>query len=342
MGNGNLQYVADTIAIEYLASDLPIQKEAGLFEDFGFSGVASSIINQVKGLLVPENTPTGWLKAIANLLISGALFKAHWLLGVVYAFANALGIDIIGIGKQILSKVYDAIKGGDSVVMSDVHYYGKIAMAASNNGYVKRADLFGLFGGGKKSPKVNTVERMFGDLLARGQKRKLSSLIVAIIVWALKTALLGAGLVTGAGLITNFIRGKPDSKETPAEPDKETSSLEPEQQTKPSEPAAPSDEAAELFSPSSTEMKQSGRWMTRIIGNLRETLITWATDIYPELSGYEDIIYSSPAFSRVLDKFEEHYDEGEPYMMVPKEFGSKKQVVDTFAKEVLSKIKGMK
>ena len=109
MHSGALRYVADTIAIEALASDLPIHKEAGLFDSLGFSGVASSIIGKVKSLLVEDDSPKGWIKAITNLLISGALFKVHPLLGIVYVATKALGVDVIGIGKKVLGGIWDAL-----------------------------------------------------------------------------------------------------------------------------------------------------------------------------------------------------------------------------------------
>ena len=132
-----LRYIADTIAIESLASDLSIQKHAGLFEELDFPGVATSITSKVKSLLVEDDSPGGWIKAIGNILITGALFKAHWLLGIVYAFANALGLDLVSIGKRILSGISDAIKGGASAVLSSVDYHGKIAIKVYNETFVK-------------------------------------------------------------------------------------------------------------------------------------------------------------------------------------------------------------
>lgn len=355
MSNGNLQYIADTIAIEAMASDLPIQKEAGLFDELGFSGIASSIANKVKGLLVEDDSPTGWLKAIGNLLVSGALFKLHPVLGIVYVVAQALGVDIIGIGKKVLSGVYDVVKGGAGMVMSDIDHQGKIAIGMYNKGLIKESQLFR-----RRRPEIDIpflprkgsskIERVFGNLLRVGKRGKLKTLLVAIVIWTLKTALLGAGLVGAAGLIKGFIGGqkkKPEQEE--AEPKEET----PEE--KPAEPEAESlDKLLEKertpmgLTPSGvgTDTYENDRtryvWMEPVHGSLQETIAGWAMDIYPELSGYEDIIYSSPAFLGVLGKFRRTYTPGESHVLVPQEFKSQKQVVDTFAGDVSRKIKGMK
>jgi hypothetical protein len=344
------------MAMESLVSDFPIRKGAGLFDELGFSGIASSIVNKVKGLLVEDDSPTGWLKAIGNLLVSGALFKLHPALGIVYVVAQALGVDIIGIGKKVLNGVYDAVKGGANLVMSDVDRQGKIAIGMYNKGLLKEAQLFRRrrrneidipFLPRKGSSKI---ERVFGNLLRVGKKGKLKTLLVAIVIWTLKTALLGAGLVGAAGLIKGFISGdkkKPEKEE--AEPEREEA---PEETTV--EPETSLDKLLEKerapagLTPSGlgTDVYENDRtkyiWMEPVDGSLRDMLVGWATDIYPELSGYEGIIYSSPAFLRVLNKFRRTYTPGESHVLVPKEFKSQKQVVDTFAGDVSKKIKEMK
>lgn len=356
MSNGNLQYVADTIAIESLASDLPIEKKAGLFDDLGFSGVASSITSKVKSLLVEDDSPMGWLKAIGNLLASGALFKLHPLLGITYVVANAIGVDVIGIGQKVLGGVYDAIKGGANVVMSDIDYQGKIAIGMYNKGLLKEAQLFG-----RKNKEIDIpflprkgsskIERVFGNLFRVGKRGKMKTLVAAIVIWALKTALLGAGLVAGAGLITSFIKG--DSKKKPEAEPETTPEAKPEKPTE--SEGSGLKQIIEDSKTTPTGLSPSGRgtdvyendqsnhvWIVPIIGGLKETLAIWAGDIYPELSGYEDIIYSSPSFSEVLNKFKRNYDLGASSVRVPQEFSSRKQVVDTFAGDVSRKIKGMK
>jgi len=354
MSNGNLQYVADTIAIESLASDLPIQKQAGLFDELGFSGVASSIVSKVKSLLVEDDSPTGWIKAIGNLLVSGALFKLHPLLGVVYVTANALGVDIIGIGKKVLGGVYDAVKQGANVVMSDVERYGKVAVSMYNRGLLKEAQLFSR----RKRKEIDIpflprkgsskIERVFGNLWKVGKKGKLKTLLVAIIIWTLKTALLGAGIVGAAGLVTSFVKGKPQAEE-PAAVVEEKPEVKPEKVPKAEPVISPGlfDEQPGLIpSGRGTDTFENDQnnfvWVVPVVGDIEDTLASWAKDVYEEFEGYDDIIYNSPAFKNTVNRFKRNYDSGASSVLVPRGFTSRKQVVDTFAGDISRKIKGMK
>ena len=361
MHKGALRYVADTIAIEQLASGLPIHKEAGLFESLGFSGVASTIKEAVKGLAPEDSSPAGWIKAIANLLLSGALFKLHPLLGVAYTAANALGVDVIGIGKQILNGVYQAVKSGAQVALSDIDYYGKIAVAMYNNGLIKESQLFG-----RRSRNTidvpflprkgaSEIERVFGDLFRFGRRRTLKSLIVAIIVWTLKTALLGAGLLGGTKLIVDFIKNKkkevseePAPEKEPETEESETEESEPEEPSVPSEGLLPSLIPGPKASGRGTDVHKNDQqpggflWKAPLYGGIAQTLASWAKDIYEGLSGYDDIIYSSPAFMSMVRRFQDNYNPGETSVLVPAGYTSRKQVVDDFAQDVFSRIKGNK
>ena len=353
MNNGNLQYIANTISIELLASDISIQKRAGLFDDFGFSGVASSIIDKVKSLFVQDDSPAGWIKAISNILISGALFGVHPLLGIVYAAANALGIDIIGIGKQVLSSVYHAIQGGANVVMSSISNYGKMALDMHDNGLLKTSFTFNRNRNVSRSYRGSGKPRirdLFMDLFRAGKTGKLKTLVVAIIMWTLKTALFGAGIVGATGLVAGFLKGKTKQEPITAEP------TTPEPTETESTTTEPSETEQQLFDKSLNMppigLSPSGRgtgiykndhdnymWIVPIVGDLKQTLVMWAKDIYPALSGYEDIIYSSPAFLNIVNKFNEYYDLGASSTLVPKGYVSRKQVVDAFVNDVYQKIK---
>lgn len=365
MHRGALRYVADTIAIESLASDLPIQKEAGLFESLGFSGVASTITKAVKGLMPDDTSAGGWVKAIGNLLVSGALFKLHPLLGIVYAVANALGVDVIGIGKKVLSGVYSAVKSGANVVMSDVDQYGKIAVAMYNQGLIKEAQLFGKRrrrrGSGIDIPFLprkggTKIERVFGNLFRVGKRGTLKTLLVAIVIWTLKTAFLGVGLLGGAALITSFVKGKSKDKTeevAPAEEEKDAPSEE--EKDAPSEPAGFMDEVTlkSLTQDVKGGPKASGRgtdkhknshkpggfiWKVPLHGSIQQTLAAWGKDVYDEFAGHEDVMYKSPSFMSMVRKFQNNYNPGETSVIVPDGFRTRKQVVDAFAGDVSSRI----
>ena len=184
---------------------------------------------------------------------------------------------------------------------------------------------------------------MFSKLLSAGKISSLKTLLVAILIWALKTALIGAGLVGGAGFIASFIKGKPNKTNTvPVAPEvkSETEQMLPNESILPTPKESidliPSGRGTEQFKNDQEEFV----WIVPIIGDLKETLVAWAVDIYPELSEYEDIIYSSQAFSNVLYEFSKN-DTGTSSIRVPGKYTSRKQIVDTFVGDVARKIKGM-
>jgi len=354
---GALRYVADTIAIESLASDFPIHKEAGLFEDLGFSGVASTITDAVKSLMPDDASPGGWVKAIGDLLVSGALFKLHPLLGIVYAVARHLGVDVIGIGKKILSGVYSAVKSGAQVALSDIDYHGKIAVAMYNKSLIKEAQLFGK----RKDIDIpflprkggSKIERVFGNLFRAGRRGKLKTLVVAIVIWTLKTAILGAGILGGAALVTNLIKGKSKDKTEQVAQKKKEESIEEQIKHTPAqdEEFEPDSEISlrSIFQKTKSGPKANGRgtrefkndqspggfiWKVPIHDTIQNTLAAWAKDIYKDLIGHDDAIYKTPSFMSMVKRFQNNYISGESSVMVPAGFKTRKSVVDTFAKDV--------
>ena len=62
MQRGALRYVAETMVIDDLASDLPIEKTAGLFEDVGFSSISSSIVSKIKQTIGHQSDAEDWAK----------------------------------------------------------------------------------------------------------------------------------------------------------------------------------------------------------------------------------------------------------------------------------------
>lgn len=354
MRNDLLRYTAETIAIENLGSDLVFKKEAGLFQDLGFSGVASSIASHVKNLLVEDDSPSGWLKAITNLLVSGALFKFHPLLGLTYGVAQALGLDLISIGKSALSGLVGAAKGVGPISLSNVEYCGKVAIAKYNSDFVKTAQMFGRRNTQKidipflPSKGNSKIENVFGNLFRIGKRGKLKTLLVAILIWTLKTALLGAGIIGGAGLVSNLIKGKSSDKdkaapeeagkseETEKEPLKENGNVEKPLLNPVEKP---------LLTPSgsgSSEFRNDSQfvWIVPIIDDIANTLALWAEDIYPELSGYKSIMYETPSFNSVVSELEQRYEPAiKGSLVMPRKYTSRKQVVDQFVDDVSQKLK---
>ena len=317
MRKDELQFISDTIIMERLASDFTLTKKADLFGDIGFKSIASSIVEKVKGLLKGEKS---WGKAILDMLVTGALFKLHWILGLAYAIAGAMGIDLIAIGKDLLSGVASKVSSG-SITLSDVDI---IAAGIPYHRMPKKRASLNKFA---KQSRTELVRLMKG-LLKGGRRNTLGRLIKAIFIYCFKSILIGAGLIAGVGLVGGLIGGlgKDEPETTPS---KETPAPE-------AKPKAP-----EYKHKTKVFNTPGSVWFVPLVdGTVDNTLLAWAADIYPEqLSGYEDIIRSLPSFRDTVNILKRNYSARTPgSLLMPSEFKSRSQAVDRFAKDAFRRI----
>ncbi len=80
-------------------------------------------------------------------------------------------------------------------------------------------------------------------------------------------------------------------------------------------------------------------WVVPVYGNVKNTLVLWARDIYPKLQGHENLIYSSASFNRVANILEQNLDHRSPnYLVVPPGYNKRIDIVNLFAGEVAAKL----
>jgi len=177
--------------------------------------------------------------------------------------------------------------------------------------------------------KGGILGRIFGNLFsARGGKSKILMIIAGIIVWAIKSILLGAGVVGGSKLINNYVnKDKPSENNNPEQP-------KPTQQTHFNIP-----EAIPNSFKSSNDGNQyhtndgSSIWIIPLLNkDVAKTLIWWATSIYPELKGHESEITNSTPFNNMVSILNTQIDPAHPeYATIPPGLHTRKEVVDRFA-----------
>jgi hypothetical protein len=338
--HGKLQEIYDEAILTTLASsdDFYIIKEAGLWDELGFDSIASSIKGLIQKHVVKENSASGYLDALGEVLISGSLFKIHPVLGIAYAVAKAMGVDVGGIVSGVFDAVKGALSGGGTLSEAD---FDSITKSAKYE-----ADLT------KLGQKVNVpfmprkgaglIARVFGNLFSRGMKTKALWLAKGIIIWALKTALLGAGLLTATGAATSLIKGlvAGDGKEhahkatTPTPEESAGSGY-----------VAPTPSASKRTPVPRSKLRPSGAgekrfkndvdnmWIVPLVNrNVPDTLLAWTEEIYPQLSGYDSIVSRSPAFQGAVATLRQNKSTTNPNsLLMPPGMTSRKQVVDLFA-----------
>ena len=191
------------------------------------------------------------------------------------------------------------------------------------------------------------IQKIFGNLFQAGKRKKGKWLIGGFVLWIFKTVLAGAGLLAVAGAGAALVgAGKdktPSHAESHEEPLKAQEHLE--------NPTAPIAAQEHLENPTESPQPKitlvpSGRgqksflnnnnntWIVPLINNnVEETLIYWTYDVYPELSGQP--VENSSSFQSTLGLLKTKYTNDSPnWLAMPKQFNTRKQVVDTFAHRI--------
>lgn len=356
----SFQEISDDIFIEKLASDLEIVKMAGLFETLGLGDAVSKIKSLVQEHVGGLSSKDEAIDTVSDLLITGTLFKIHPVLGFGYAVAEALGVDV----KAMVGSVVDAIrnKGGEALSEAEFNSIAKSAMESPTL-LIKEAQYRGhnsptipMFGGwiGKGRGKPNVIARIFGNLFRRGKMFKASWLAKGLIMLVVKTAFLGAGLMVAGGALVGAGKGAVDyvagpSSEEPGTVEPTASEAQPvAYRGQPTKKVTNWENRMLRTRPGFNNQKWSNddenAWIIDLNpgnGTIEGTLLAWAVDIYPELAKFRQIIPSFPAFSNTVGILRNNYSSRTPdALLVPTQFTSRKQIVDTFAKDVAKNIAG--
>lgn len=338
--SGEIQYIADTILIEKIAKlEDVLTKEAQMGDVVGqiFSGVGSAVSSFVKAN-VDSSSPGALAKSVLGLLAPGMLFRVHPLLSFVYYIAKEYGYDITGIIKSVTDKISDKIKSGEQIDPSEINQAAITATASINTdllyelrklektgSFIKMAQrsrpLGGKFFGQKGAP---ILHNLFGFL----PKKSGQSLLAGIVAWFIKTILLSAGLLTIGGAANTgakkLVEKGSDIIKTP-------------------DPLLVSNTGQEAVSEENISKLQSHDsyiWYVPILGgNVKNTILEWAKEFYPDLSGYEDIILKTPSFNNIVNEMS-RFAKG-PYLVLPSTFKSREDIAKRFVPDIQKEIKNV-
>lgn len=332
--NSELQYISDTLLLNKLAYvNRGMRKEAGMMDEFAGSVEAWGKEH------IDTSSPGSIAESLGKLLEPSVLFAINPLFGIIDALAQeAFGFSITSIVARILSSVIDKIHSGQQISPSDINGIGSSMLTFSSSGdflqplreIEKRGQLILFI---KYASSYKIVE-MLKNLFGAGPigKHKGFSIITGIVVWLLKTVLKGAGLLalTGGALslmhLKNknpkqendnlvYVKNNPTSSEIPYMPQHVPNKFK------------PSGRGEEVHKNDGTTI-----WWLPIGSSIDSTLINWAKQVYPELTGADEKIRSSVSFNRMVNILNSYKDKG--YIEVPKGFNTIKQIVDQFAGDI--------
>lgn len=357
---GDIQYLADSILLEKLAvMEIGLSKTAGLMDELG--GLGDSIKSQVSSVVGEK----GIASTLEEYLAVGAITK---LLGpwgyIIELAASWLGFDVGSFVSSIIDYVKNKISNGGSISLDDVNSAGK-SLAESHSGsfaaddgfttsasndmliFLKEAEsnetLMKLAAGYLESANDNVpffggkggmLGKIFGNLFsARGGKSKILMIIAGIVVWVIKSILLGAGVVGASKLISNHTNKDKPPEHTNSENNQESDPIQQAHFNIP--PAIPNNFHAAGDGNQYHINDGSSMWIVPLLNkDVAKTLIWWTTSIYPELKGHESEFTNSNSFNNMVSLLTTQIDPAHPeYVKIPPGLHTRKEVIDRFAGE---------
>jgi hypothetical protein len=330
MRKNDLQYIADSLLIEKLSMmNRAINKTA-----FDLSALKSGLgeANQTIHNLVTQHlqTPTKEsghpiLNLLDKLFVPAMLVRLGVPGMIILFLTSVVGVDLGSIVSSILDPIRPKIESGEQITDADLN--APVATVA-DVGKVSDAfyDLRKIVNDGNILKSASGYEPWYVKLFSFMGPSARGSVLRGFVFWVIKTVLLSAGLMAGAGALRKMF----------AQPQ------QPQQQQYGQIPQV---------IPDVTILQSSGYgedenvndaksvWIVPLYGTVKNTLATWAVKVYPELKGHESQILSSPSFNRTANILEKNFDYHAPnYLSIPTGFTSIKEIVDTFAGDVASKI----
>lgn len=343
--NSEIKFYTDTMIIEALLSDDKFYKKA----DGSISQLTDSVKNYVSNHIDPEDR-TG---SLLNMLAPGAisiLFKSMGLgkIGLLFGLAaSVFHIDV----KSILSSIYDGIKSllssGKQVTSTQVDTLVNSTIQAHNTEstdqpqietvsmqqQLKDAKLLKLALISYEKDIINLEKNANFTVLA-SRKGKTLDILGRVLSWIFKIALSAAGFMV-AGDAVNKLLGRPNAFDNTIQKGK------------------PVEQAAVPSAPSSTQSKfplkpgfvdtrynvGNNNWIEKVNNSkssIENMIIAFAKEIYQGLDNQDSAIRSSSQFQNVVEDITwyNHSAAGDPIVFIPKNFVSKKQLVDSFIDQV--------
>ncbi len=372
MIRGEVEFLADSLLIEKLAwidaSINGVHKEAGIGDtlmgmlDSGLTRIKDSVSGSLSHLVDTSDT-SSVIESVAKMISSGALFTLWPPLGIINAVASEFGLDIVSIGKKIWNMISGSLSNNGSVTPQEVSEATKavtsqIAGSPSDQKPVG-TDTNQILDSRAAMARWDLLEPL-RTLEKRGELYKIAilgglfnwffslpifkakGLIGGLIGWAIKGALIGAGLMAGAGTVTRLVGLKKDEPKPTENAAGAGSEGEAVTSNYPQQPSTPSPKLTatgrgEQRHPNTPEIQ----WYVPVVGgSIERTLLTWAKDIYTEFSNsnVESLIRSCPGFQRAAEELSNALEFTSNQIKVPNQYKTRKQIVDMFAGQAAAKL----
>lgn len=359
-----LQIYIDATIVETVLADPRLTKQAQ-------SGIVSSLLQKVFDYFHTKfsevRDSNGKVEMITNFLVPGILTAFGFpVLGFLSKIGEVLfHFDYAKIFEEIGASVKSLVTGGkqtnsgevDKVVSSVVNSnlppeptedemkkFVAAPIEKQQKLTLRDAQLFKLamedFAANNldvdiSNPDINIkfAAGWFSSALATflSSRHKTTKILVSVLGWIVK-AMLAAGGFMVMGDVVNKLLGKSNSidGQQPNQPASETTIA-----------TTPAVQTTFKVSPTYVPENNNGpyaRWMIQADPNQLDSMLAgWATEIYPEARGHESAIRASRTFNTLVSALKAYNAGGPPNtIFIPRQWKSRKQIVDQFMGEVSS------
>lgn len=339
--NYKLQLYTDAMIIQAAFGDKIFIKSAA-------SGLVAELMSSVKNYVSGKIDQNDKVGSVIDLIAPSAMIAMFGSLNLkIISFLFALAMRVFNIDtSSILSNISSGVKG---LISGD-----KLADPASVDNIVNSAFSSVPKGSEQEAKsflKINTSSNNFNMELRKAQLLKIALIkynddvltknagitdfITKFIVgkgtvvtflskaigWAIKTILISAGLMVGADAISKLIDNKPkDNKEN-----NNAFKVSPSYSNR-------------VLNSSSSMWVENG---SPTESNIKNMLLNWTKEVYPETKDFVNQILSSAAFQVVVEAIEDYNISSKSGNMIfiPKMYTTKKSAVDIFIDDVANKVK---
>jgi hypothetical protein len=371
LSNSEVSFYVDTLLVETILSDDKFHKTAGFVGDV-LEKVKSELgahirkdhaVEDVLKVLAPG--------ALWVFMQSIGLGKWGFLLGLL---VDVFHIDIPGMIKSLYEMVKEMISGGQKVSSAQIdaatqqvaqQYSKSGGEEEAKEGYqnlqkkqqesaskaddhkvysslelLESAHLFRLALIDYEHQKMRLTKSAISMPSFLGgysnSKAKGGSLLAKILGWIFKIVLFSGGLMV-AGDVVNSLLGRPSGLSGTYQAGRDdTNPLGPGgSSSAPTPPSGPTSTQTKF--PSKGDGPLPASWpLVNNPTNIENMIIQFAKDVYSGLDGKENLIRSTPAFQAIKENivwFNIH-NEGSAQIFLPRNFTSKKNIVDYFIDDV--------
>jgi len=335
-----LQYLADSLLIDKLAIiNIGMHKNAGLMESV--SGAFGEFIDSVKERVAKE----GMIGALTDYFVMGL---SPWWLKSIVLVADQFDINIGSVLKSIWNEIKPKAENNEQFSVNEVktiveNHIGGTPDAAQSDDMLYSLRKFESEGKLVRMARTgdNPILGALSDLINGGRRTQGKSLIGGLIFRFVLNILVGAGLLTGGSIIAKQLGVGKDKKEQSSDTTKEqkpTSQNEYHVKPLPWVPPVVSHSLTNTGNGQTHFINDgiSKTWSVPLKGDLKNTMILWAGYVYKELEGQKELLNSTPAFNIMVSNLNNYVNRS--YLLVPPNFHSLKDIVDTFAGQAARKL----